>query len=77
MELLQMSVRTLSEKIRSRVLGVEEAVSGLQRRIEEADPDLGAFLTIDKEQIARRVEEVQRESKAVSIPVLLREYRWL
>ncbi len=64
MELLQMSVRTLSEKIRSKVLGVEEAVSGLQRRIEETDPDLGAFLTINKEQIARRVEEVQKGLKS-------------
>jgi len=80
MELLQMSVRTLSEKIRSRVLGVEEAVSGLQRRIEEADPDLGAFLTIDKEQIARRVEEVQKGIKSgiytgplAGVPVVVKD----
>ena len=64
MELLQMSVRTLSEKIRTKALGVEETVSVLQKRIEETDPELCAFLTIEKEQVAHRVEEVQKGIKS-------------
>lgn len=60
MELLQMSVRTLNEKIRNKAMGVEEAVSGFLRRTNEEDPELCAFLTIDREQVERRVEEVQK-----------------
>lgn len=59
MELLQMSVRTLNEKIRSKALGVAETVSALQRKITETEPAIGAFLTVDEETVKRRVDEVQ------------------
>ena len=60
MELLQMSVRALSEKIKSKVLGVAETVSALQKKIAETEPGIGAFLTINDSQLEQRIEEVQK-----------------
>lgn len=60
MELLQMSVRALSEKIKSKALGVAETVSALQQKIRETEPGIGAFLTINEAQLEQRIEEVQR-----------------
>ncbi len=60
MELLQMSVRTLSERIKSKVLGVEETVSALQRKIADTDPKIGAFLTVNDGQLEKRIDEVQK-----------------
>ena len=51
MELLQMSVRTLNEKIRSKALGVAETVSALQKRMAETEPAIVAFLKTDEEMI--------------------------
>lgn len=60
MELLQMSVRALSEKIKSKALGVAETVSALQKKIAETEPGIGAFLTINDSQLEQRIEEVQK-----------------
>ena len=60
MELLQMSVRALSEKIKSKALDVEETVSALQKKIAETEPGIGAFLTINEAQLEERIEEVQK-----------------
>ena len=59
MELLQMSVRMLNEKIKNRALGVKETVSALDSRITEAEANVGAFLSWNEEQIKERMEEVQ------------------
>ena len=64
MELLQMSVRALSEKIKSKVLGVSETVSALQKRIAEAEPEVGAFLTLNEEHLVERIVEVQEGIKS-------------
>ncbi|MBQ3027729.1 MAG: Asp-tRNA(Asn)/Glu-tRNA(Gln) amidotransferase subunit GatA, partial [Lachnospiraceae bacterium] len=60
MELLQLSVRALSEKIRSKALGVEETVAALRKKIAETEPNIGAFLTLNEERIEKRIEEVQK-----------------
>ena len=60
MELLQMSVRAMSEKIKSKALGVTETVSALQKKIAEKEPMLGAFLTINDEHLEQRMDEVQK-----------------
>jgi len=60
MELLQMSVRALSERIKSKALGVAETVSALQKKIAETEPGIGAFLTINDSQLEQRIEEVQK-----------------
>ena len=60
MELLQMSVRALSEKIKSKALGVAESVSALQKKIAKTEPGIGAFLTINDSQLEQRIEEVQK-----------------
>lgn len=60
MELLQMSVRALSEKIKSKALDVAETVSALQKKIAETEPGIGAFLTINDSQLEQRIEEVQK-----------------
>lgn len=59
MELLQMSVRMLNEKIRNKALGVKETVSALENRICEAEAEIGAFLSWNEEQIKERIDEVQ------------------
>lgn len=60
MELLQMSVRALSEKIKSKALDVAETVSALQKKIAETEPGIGAFITINDSQLEQRIEEVQK-----------------
>ena len=60
MELLQMSVRALSEKIKSKALDVAETVSALQKKIAETEPEIGAFLTIHDGDLEQRIEEVQK-----------------
>lgn len=60
MELLQMSVRALSEKIKSKALDVAETVSALQKKIAETEPEIGAFLTIHDGGLEQRIEEVQK-----------------
>ncbi len=60
MELLQMSVRAMSEKIKSKALGVTETVSALQKKITEKEPGIGAFLTINDMQLEQRMDEVQK-----------------
>ncbi len=59
MELLQMSVRMLNEKIKNKALGVKETVSALNTRITEAEPRIGAFLSWNEDQIKERMDEVQ------------------
>ena len=56
MELLQMSVRAMSEKIKSKALGVTETVSALQKKIAEKEPGLGAFLTINDAHLKMRMD---------------------
>lgn len=59
MELLQMSVRMLNEKIKNKALGVKESISALEKRISEAEPEIGAFLSWNEDKIKERIEEVQ------------------
>ena len=59
MELLQMLVRMLNEKIKNKALGVKEAVSSLSTRIAGAEPQIGAFLSWNEEKIKERIDEVQ------------------
>ena len=59
MELLQMSVRMLNEKIKNKALGVKETVSALHARISEAEPGVGAFLSWNEDRIKERIDEVQ------------------
>ncbi len=59
MELLQMSVRMLNEKIKNKALGVKETVSALNARMLETEPEIGAFLSWDEDRIKARIDEVQ------------------
>lgn len=59
MELLQMSVRMMNEKIKNKALGVKETVSALNMRITEAEPRVGAFLSWNEDKIRERIDEVQ------------------
>ncbi len=59
MELLQMSVRMLNEKIKNKALGVKETVVALNSRISEAEPRVGAFLSWNEDRIKERMDEVQ------------------
>ena len=50
----------MSEKIKSKALGVTETVSALQKKIAEKEPGLGAFLTINDAHLKMRMDEVQK-----------------
>ena len=59
MDILNMSALELSKNIQSGVISVREAVDAYLGVIEEKDKDINAFITIDKDAIYNRVEEVQ------------------
>ena len=59
MDILNMSALELSKNIQSGDISVREAVDAYLGVIEEEDKDINAFITIDKDAIYNRVEEVQ------------------
>lgn len=64
MDILNMSALELSKNIQSGVISVKEAVDAYISVIEEKDKDINAFISIDKEFLHKRVEEVQAGIKS-------------
>ena len=80
MDILKMSALELSKNIQSGVISVREAVDAYLGVIEEKDKDINAFLTIDKDAIYKRVEEVQAgidsgklKGKLVGVPIAVKD----
>lgn len=80
MELLRLSARALSEKMKHKEVGVEETVSLLQKRIMETEPEIGAFLTMDEARLAERAAEVQKgirsgrySGRLAGVPVAIKD----
>ena len=80
MDILKMSALELSKNIQSGVISVKEAVDVYLGVIEEKDKDINAFITIDKELLYKRVEEVQAgidsgklTSKLVGVPIAVKD----
>ena len=80
MDILNMSALELSKNIQSGVISVKEAVDAYLNVIEEKDKEINAFITIDKEYLYKRVEEVQVgidsgkfESKLAGVPIAVKD----
>ncbi len=80
MDILNMSALELSRNIQSGVISVREAVDAYLGVIEEKDKDINAFITIDKDALYKRVEEVQAgidsgklTGKLVGVPIAVKD----
>ena len=80
MDILNMSALDLSKKIQSGVISVREVVDAYINVIEEKDKDVNAFITIDKDAVYKRVEEVQAgidsgklTGKLVGVPIAVKD----
>ena len=80
MDILNISELELSKNIQSGAISVKEAVDAYLGVIEEKDKEINAFITIDKDALYKRVEEVQAgiESgkyvgKLVGVPIAIKD----
>ena len=80
MDILNMSALELSKNIQSGAISVKEAVDAYISVIEEKDKDINAFITIDKEALYKRVDEVQAgigsgkyAGKLVGVPIAIKD----
>ncbi len=80
MDILSMSALELSKNIQSGMISVRDAIDAYISAIEEKDKDINAFITIDKECLYKRVEEVQAgiesgkyTGKLVGVPIAIKD----
>ncbi len=80
MDILNMTALELSKNIQSGDISVREAVDAYLGVIEEKDKDINAFITIDKDALYKRVEEVQvgidngkLTGKLVGVPIAVKD----
>lgn len=59
MGILQLSARELSEKIRGGEISVKEAVDAYREQIGKMEPQVHAFLSVDDDILAGRIQEVE------------------
>ena len=58
MEILQLTALELSQKIRDGEISVKETVDIYREQIEKMEPQVHAFLSVDENRLASRVQEV-------------------
>ena len=63
MEILQLTALELSQKIRDGEISVKETVDMYREQIEKMEPQVHAFLSVDENRLARRVQEVEEGIK--------------
>lgn len=80
MDILNMSALELSKNIQSGAISVKEAVDAYISVIEEKDKYINAFITIDKEALYKRVDEVKAgidsgkyAGKLVGVPIAIKD----
>lgn len=80
MDILNMSALELSKNIQSGAISVKEAVDAYISVIEKKEKDINAFITIDKEALYKRVDEVQAgidsgkyAGKLVGVPIAIKD----
>ena len=64
MEILQLTALELSQKIRDGEISVKETVDMYREQIEKMEPQVHAFLSVDENRLARRVQEVEEGIKS-------------
>ena len=80
MELIQLSACKLGEQIRAGKVGVREAALAYLKQIEKQEPEVHAYLDIERKKVLKRADEVQqgiREGKYTSplagVPVAVKD----
>ncbi|NCB91195.1 MAG: Asp-tRNA(Asn)/Glu-tRNA(Gln) amidotransferase subunit GatA [Clostridia bacterium] len=64
MDILQMSARTLSQKIQGGEISVKEAVEAYKKQMEKMEPEVHAFLSVEDDKLALRIKEVEEGIKS-------------
>ena len=65
MELYEYSAHELAKMYRNKETTVVEVVESIYKRIEEKDPEIKAYISLDKENALKQAEEIQKEFDAV------------
>ncbi|MCI5597498.1 MAG: Asp-tRNA(Asn)/Glu-tRNA(Gln) amidotransferase subunit GatA [Lachnospiraceae bacterium] len=60
MDLMSLTAVELGKKIKAGEISVKEAVKAAYKRIDALEPEINAFVTLDKENALKRAEEVQK-----------------
>lgn len=64
MEMLQLTARELSRKIRDGEISVKETVDMYREQMEKMEPQIHAFLSVDEDRLAGRIQEVEEGIKS-------------
>ena len=64
MEMLQLTARELSRRIRDGEISVKETVDMYREQMERMEPQVHAFLSVDEDRLIRRVQEVEEGIKS-------------
>lgn len=64
MEMLQLTARELSRKIRDGEISVKETVDMYREQMEKMEPQVHAFLSVDEDRLAGRIQEVEEGIKS-------------
>ncbi|MDY5026324.1 MAG: Asp-tRNA(Asn)/Glu-tRNA(Gln) amidotransferase subunit GatA [Oliverpabstia sp.] len=64
MEMLQLTARELSRKIRDGEISVKETVDMCREQMEKMEPQIHAFLSVDEDRLAGRIQEVEEGIKS-------------
>jgi len=71
MELYEYSAHELAKMYRNRETTVPEVINAIYKRIEEKEPTIKAYLSLDKENALKQAEEIQRLfDKGEELPIL-------
>lgn len=77
MKLLDHSIKELEDKLHNKEISVQDLVDASYQRIEEVDSDVGAFLTLDKENAlshAKTLDETEdKNSRLFGIPAGIKD----
>lgn len=80
MEMLQLTARELSRKIRDGEISVKETVDMYREQMEKMEPQIHAFLSVDEDRLAGRIQEVEEGIKSgrysgplVGVPVAVKD----
>lgn len=64
MEMLQLTARELSRRIRDGEISVKETVDMYREQMEKMEPQIHAFLSVDEDRLAGRIQEVEEGIKS-------------
>ena len=64
MEMLQLTARELSRRIRDGEISVKETVDMYREQMEKMEPQVHAFLSVDEDRLAGRIQEVEEGIKS-------------